>query len=519
MRHAITGRGTSAVLMTALLIAALGCSKSEGSSAEAGDGQREKGASATGGDPGGAEKESSERGGEVLFDYPPAGDGPHQGYDLEAIRAKLQGTWMVGGAAFGKVPTIWDVRGDELTVIDPEGQRSEHTIQLLAPCYAKIADKGKSSATYVHYVFDGDTLYQGLGNAGRVDGDKTIGCMSAAAYVLEGDSCTRWVKKSFPRKGEPMWDKEPGDCGYEEGTVFYGDDTKSKRKIYGKQKLPVKVGSALMTRQMQGNRARRMGSLDEAVVEQKEARDQQAAASAIPSEFPFSGWKLPERDVKAEANQRVWAAAVNRDGSWRLAGYRMDEIEEGVVRLRGMSDRFAPPAFVVVPSETPKAGDAVAYIAGRELYGYVAAVDGDALTMRYLSGRRIAEKTAKVDRFLRFPEREVSLGAPVLYRDGDDLRDGRAVAAVGDEVYVMHRGEGREQTVTAMKKTDVTLNDGSVRHDRGARVWVKQSSGVSPLRWLPGTVVKVHADGAAYDVETEGDRKVTQSWAYVARRP
>ncbi len=93
------------------------------------------------------------------------GPGPHQGFDLKAIHAKLQGTWLIGGSAFSSIPHIWHIEGSSLTIVDGKGRRSQNTFRLLAPCHMETADGG-GSRTWHDFVFDGDTLYSGLGNAG-----------------------------------------------------------------------------------------------------------------------------------------------------------------------------------------------------------------------------------------------------------------------------------------------------------------------------------------------------------------
>jgi hypothetical protein len=313
-----------------------------------------------------------------------------------------------------------------------------------------------------------------------------------------------------------MWEKDPGgECGME-GDAFYADDTNSKRKIYGKQKLEVKVNGALMTKQMQGNKATKVASLDEALAKQKEVLDKKAALAKAPTNLPFKDWKLPAKELTLEKNQRVWAVAVNREGKWRLAGFRWKETTDGVLWLKGMTDRFAPAAFVHIPTEAAKKGDAVAYVAGRTMYGYVTKVEGDQVTMSYLSGRKVKDKTGKAEMFLGFKKGAFQLGTPVLYKDGDAWQNGEVVVEDGDQVYVLHK-KGGEQTVAPMNKADLKLLDGSSKHKKGARVLVKQTSGMGSLKWMPGKVTKVHGGGAAYEVKTDEGKVYTQMWAYVAK--
>lgn len=495
------------------LVLAVGCSKGDDGKSNTQPPPPQAGSSvATAGGAAAIATPTEAAAGKKLFTYPPAGKGPHEGFDFDALREQLQGAWMVGGSAFGTIPQIWYVRGDELTKVDPKGNRSEHTIELLAPCYAKVADVGASSATYQHFVFDGDTLYQGLGNAGVVVGDKSVGCMSAAVYVLEGETCTAWVKKSFPRQGESIWEPEPGECGYD-GTTFFGDDTNAKRKIYGKQTLPVRVGDALMTKQMEGNKAEKMPSFDAALAKQQELIAAHAAATATPTEFPFSSWELPAKEITLEKGARAWAAATDRKGAWRIAGYRFDKTEDsGVLAFRGMSDCWAPSAFVRPAATTIAKGTPVVVVTGTELYGLVTKVAGDQVTMAYWSASKLAEKTEKLESFLPMEKGAFALGTPVLVKDGESLAAGRAVFDAGDTVYVMN---GSDNSVAPISKANLTAIDGHTKFKVGSKVLVRQTSGIGGLKWLPGKVTKVHGGGAAYDVTTDDGKKYTQTWAYV----
>jgi hypothetical protein len=259
-----------------------------------------------------------------------------------------------------------------------------------------------------------------------------------------------------------------------------------------------------------------VASLDEALAKQKEVLDKKAALTKVPADLPFKDWKLPAKELTLEKSQRVWAAGVNREGKWRLASFRWKETTDGVVWLKGMTDRFAPPAFVHVATAAAKKGDPVAYIAGRTMYGYVKSVDGDKLTMSYLSGSKVKDKLAKAELFLAFDKGAFQLGTPVLFKKGDDWGNGLVVSADGEQVYVLSHS-GKDTTVEPMNKADLKLLDGFAKHKKGAKVMVKQSSGMSPLKWLPGVVTKVHGGGAAYEVKTDSGKVYTQMWAYVAK--
>jgi hypothetical protein len=439
--------------------------------------------------------------GETVYSYPPAGKGPHEGFD------------------FAGIPHIWHVTGDSVITYNGQGERGEHTLQILAPCFGKLADNGGSSATYVNFVFDGDTLYRGLGSSGVVQGDTTIGCVSSGVYVFDGSACTAWTKKSFPGKGEPMFETTDGTCGYEsDGSVFFADDSAAKRSIYGKQKLEVRVGDALMTKQMQGNKSVKMESLDAAIAKQKEALDAKEALTRPPETLEFSSWGLPEVEVALTERQRVWAVALDRKGEWRFAGYRFKSMADGVLWLRGMTDRFAPTAFMKLASEPSdfKVGQPIVYRTGIMLWGQVEAISGDEITIRYWSASSIAKKTAKAEMFLPVGGGDYSFASPVMWQVDGEWDEGIVVYDGGEQVYVM-AASGSKVRVVPMAKGELGLISGTKAHKKGAKVLVKQFSGMSPLRWLPGKVTKVHGKGAAYEVKTDSGKIYTQTWAYVTK--
>lgn len=439
--------------------------------------------------------------------YPPPGDGPHAGVDLAAIRTKLQGTWLLGP---GTPPSVWHVQGDDLVQYDTTGKKTEHTIELLAPCYARVADKGASSATYWTYVFDGDTLYAGLGNAGVTTGDTTIGCVSAGVYVLKGETCTGWAMDSFADRAQ-RWKPEAGTCSMVDG-VFTADDATAKRPIYGKQVLDQKVGSVLMTRQMTGNKAEKVASLDSALATQQAAIAAADALKKMPDDLPFFGWGLPAATVAGDANARVFAAGVGRDGEWSLRSWRIKEIAEKAVWLTGMKDVFAPPAFVLQgPSViAPVVGAPAVMFTGMELWGFIDKVEGDQVTLRFLSGPAPTTRTAKADEVLVLPAGTIGFGSPVLV----DGKEGIAVRTEGDQTYVLAETAGK-LVVAPQPTASVKLIDGRKRHKVGAKVLVKQSSGMGTLSWVPGKVTKVIGDGVAYEVKTDEGKLDTQVWARV----
>jgi hypothetical protein len=467
------------------------------------------GAEKTAPDPGTAGKASGAAGFEA-----PRGEGPHEGFDLAALHRKLQGTWMVGGTAFSSIPRIWHLDESDLVIVDGEGKRSEHTLRLLAPCYAAVAEKGGGSTVFSTFVFDGDTLYQGLGNAGVRQGERVVACMAAGIYELADDACTKWTRKPFASPGQPAWEKEPGECGFaEDGKVFFGDDTSSKRKIYGREQLEVIEGDALMTRQMAGNRAEKVASLEEALARQQAVRDEREEAKKTPEDLPFAGWGLAPADASYARGDRVWAAAVSRDGKWTFNVLRFEKAEGDVLTLKQTSDLWAPSAFTRAaadPEELSGGAPVMAAAGALVSYGrFVRGGDGKAV-YAHLSGPNVREREVDAARIAAVPE--LGLGTPVAYRDGDRWRAGEAVHVQDERVLVLTR-----DGVQPIARADLRAIDGKPLR-KGARVLALPSSGVAPLRFEPGRVGKVLEGGAAYEIETDDGKRFVQSWARVMPR-
>ena len=203
------------------------------------------------------------------FSYPPAGPGPHEGFDFVALHQKLQGSWLAGG---GLIPDVWSLDHDTLLSINAEGARTSSTLRLLAPCYYVHGRAEGDFGVYSVFAFDGDTLYLGLGSAGVVQGSKTVACVSSGVYVLDASGCTRWTRKAFAKPGDE-WDKEVGDCKYsDDKATFLVDDSKSSRPLYGIETLKVK-GNVLLTDQMANNKAERFPSLEAAIAKHQSLID------------------------------------------------------------------------------------------------------------------------------------------------------------------------------------------------------------------------------------------------------
>lgn len=449
--------------------------------------------------------------GKTVFSYPPKGAGPHEGFDLGAIRDKLQGAWLAGGSAFSSIPTVWYLDGDTLVRITESGERSESTLRLLAPCYYFEGTKDGGTGSYGHFAFDGDTLYLGLGNAGIVQGDTTIGCMSIAMYVHENGACTSWTKQSFGREGD-FWEKEAGDCGYtEDNKVFYGDDTNSKRKTYGRQELNVH-GDVLLTTQMKGNKAEKYDTLAAALAEQKKRIDAKEALKKTPTDLPFSDWGIESKDPGWTKGDGVFAAAASRKGTWSLGAFRYEKFENGAVWVKSGSDAWAPSAFAHAPADASslnKGAPALLAIGALMPYGRFVKMDGDKVVVSYKSARKVKEKTMDAERIMPIEANKWVFAAPVAYKKGDLWTDGRLVMDAGNDAYVF-TGDAVEK----LAKADVTLVDVSKRWNKGATVWAMEPSGVAPRKFVKGTITEVHGDGIYYTIKA-GKKTFDQTFARI----
>ncbi len=434
----------------------------------------------------------------------PTGTGPHEGFDLAAIHAKLQGTWLVGGSAFSSIPHVWSLDGDKLTVVDEKGTKSTTSFRLLAPCYYFEGTPG-GSGSYGAFVLDGDTLYRGLGFAGVIQGNRTMACLAAGIYDHDGTACTLWRRKPFAKEGD-AWTKEPGECGYtDDKSKFQGDDTKSSRKIYGVESVNVR-GNVLLTQQMEGNKAEKVASFDEAVAKQKAAIDAKLALTKTPDNLPFKPWNIASTAPDLAAGATVWAAAVTRDGKWSLRTFRYKSFENDAVWLTGMTDVWAPSTWVIAPDTAKVVAGAPALLGIGALmpYGRVKSIEGDKAKVTFRSGNKIAEQTIELDRVLPIAPNQWTFGAPVAYKSSAGWEAGRLVHATDASAFVLIGEEVRE-----LPRADVRLVDLGKKWSKGATVWAIPDSGISPLVFVQGKIDAV-TDGQLFTITANG-RKFDQT--------
>lgn len=445
-------------------------------------------------------------------EYPPKGNGPHEGFDLAAIRDKLQGAWLIGGSAFSSIPHIWFVQGDSMVIVDGRQNQTKNSYRLLSPCELKTIGEG-NLGTWHSFVIDGDTLYAGLGSSGVKQGSKTVACFAAGTYVRDGDSCVKWTREPF---GEG-WQSEPGDCAYEaDGAVFYGDDTNSKRKIYGKEKLKVH-GDVLMTDQMKGNEAKKVASLEAALAEQQAKIDAVEALKHPPKDLVFKDWDLGGGTVEVESGKYIWAAGVSRKKTWGFGRLIYRGLNDGIPKTYYGTDLWAPPAFIkpAVP-QTGLAKGAPVLVQGTS-WGRFAEQKGDKLVIEQWAGQRVDTREVPLDAVLPVRPGQWEMGAPVLYTrkhgDKDILDQAVVVLAKGDEVYL---ATDEKPGLLKLPKAELSLVDPTPLAV-GTKVRARRYSGFSPLLFEPAEVIEVHNGGLGYKVKAESG-EFSASWDLVAKQ-
>lgn len=171
---------------------------------------------------------------------------------MDEVWMKLQGTWLVGGSFGSSIPVIWDIRGDDVTVVGANGSEEKAKIELLAPCQAKIG------SVYNQFVFDGDTLYAGLGFAGVRAGEAIVACFASGVFVHKDGKC-QVHSRLFDRLETRDAKCELRKTGTSESFAAT-DVNRQPNPIYGTEEMPLH-GNVLMTNQMRDNKAERVADL------------------------------------------------------------------------------------------------------------------------------------------------------------------------------------------------------------------------------------------------------------------
>jgi hypothetical protein len=162
--------------------------------------------------------------------------GPFAGFDFEAAASKWQGAWTL---PIGGRTVAWSVEGSKLTELDGEREQT-YEFAIYSPCQVAYTAAEAGITTYVTFTFVGDTLHAGLGGAGTVVGDATVGCVGGKTFVLRGDECLQWSEMFDD------WRSEASDC------TITGEGSERKL-VTARGELPFVNETALAAQQMQGN--------------------------------------------------------------------------------------------------------------------------------------------------------------------------------------------------------------------------------------------------------------------------
>ena len=199
----------------------------------------------------GCKKEEAAPAGETKAEAPKPEkkSGPFAEFDLDSVKNRLQGAWVIRGQA-------WEISGDQVKIFDGKEEKTR-ILEIVAPCKIGLTNKTErgTSTDFLKYTTDGEKVYVGMGDAGIRRGDKIVACGFNAVLVHSGDKCTAF-KEDF-RGG---WKEEPGECkiekkGEDETFIFKAGMARGGLTI---------AGDALFSGQMKGNVAEKFASYDEA---------------------------------------------------------------------------------------------------------------------------------------------------------------------------------------------------------------------------------------------------------------
>jgi len=175
--------------------------------------------------------------------------GPFADFDLDLVKKRLQGAWVIRGQA-------WEIKGDQIKIFDGKEEKTRK-LEIVAPCKIGVVTKTERGTTtdFLKYTTDGEKVYVGMGDAGIRQGDKIVACGFSAIVVHSGDKCT-----AFKQGMRGDWESEPGECkiekkGEEEMFIFKAGRSGGGLKI---------AGDALFSGRMEKSVAEKMASYEEA---------------------------------------------------------------------------------------------------------------------------------------------------------------------------------------------------------------------------------------------------------------
>ncbi|MBI3072404.1 MAG: hypothetical protein HYY84_09850 [Deltaproteobacteria bacterium] len=178
--------------------------------------------------------------------------------DAASIQTKLQGAWVLRHVSSLGDVQAWEVKGAKVTVYEPKRTTGpkERTLDLVveSPCTLKLSETRPDGATesgFSTFVFLGNALHLGLGDAGVKQGNSVVACGGGGVFVLTGGKCTVH-KAMFGR-----WGSEPATCNLR-GDVFKGE---AKYRSTSEIKA---TGDVYVSDQLKSNPATRAASFAEA---------------------------------------------------------------------------------------------------------------------------------------------------------------------------------------------------------------------------------------------------------------
>lgn len=142
---------------------------------------------------------------------------------LDAIAKKLEGAWFVDGNG---AKEAWEIKGN-VAIVATKRDTTAYALKVTSPCTLEMKRKDGMSVES-HFVFDGDTLYTGMGDFGVKQKDGTvIACISNGVYVFKKNKCDKHISLGG------SWRGEPAKCAVTKEGFEVTGDTGGKLKLHG----------------------------------------------------------------------------------------------------------------------------------------------------------------------------------------------------------------------------------------------------------------------------------------------
>ncbi len=182
---------------------------------------------------------------------PPSGPFAEFG-STDDILKKWQGAWVLETGSLGH-NEAWEVKGNQITTFDGTKEATRE-LAIDSPCQGRVIESSKSgtSSTTIVFVFEGDKLHTGMGDAGIKKGDNVLGCGSGKIFVWDGKACQAH-ENNFGK-----WEHAATECKLDGATFTAkrpGIDMSSTFEV---------SGDLLMSSQMKGNKVEKLASFADA---------------------------------------------------------------------------------------------------------------------------------------------------------------------------------------------------------------------------------------------------------------